>query len=166
MPRTRVHVDFNDVEEDGRIGALAESADDPSALVPGAEVTLWDEDGNTAQGRVVELADRGLVWIDPLRATWRSHLETSHHPANDLAITAAIGPINTVATTGSMFLSTAGTVSVNFLTPMTYFTFGGYLSIPTMGPFAAAGHPRPTFEDYYKVHCVTGVAPAAADVAA
>lgn len=74
MPNIRVHVDFNDIE-DGSLAALVRHADDPSALVPGARVLLWDEDGNTAEGSVTEIGDRGIVRISMLGGTWCSRLD-------------------------------------------------------------------------------------------
>jgi hypothetical protein len=71
MPDTRLHVDFNDTRQDGRLRGLSRYADDPSAITPGAQVELWDDEGNTAQGRVVELGDRGLVWFELISGTWR-----------------------------------------------------------------------------------------------
>src|SRR5216683_880392 len=77
MPDTRIHVDFNGVQEDGRIFALRRHADDPDALDAGSEVQLWDEDGNTALGRVAELGDRGLVSIEVVPWSW--YLLTGPH---------------------------------------------------------------------------------------
>src|SRR6266851_574080 len=71
MPDTRIHVDFNGVQEDGRIFALRRHADDPDALDAGSEVQLWYEDGNTALGRVAELGDRGLVSIEVVPGSWQ-----------------------------------------------------------------------------------------------
>src|SRR5450755_2636540 len=67
-----IEVDFNDFDDSNRLGALVANADDPSALDVGALVLLRDDDGNTAEGRVVELGDRGQVWLDVLRSTWRN----------------------------------------------------------------------------------------------
>lgn len=72
MPETRIHVDFNDVEDDGRIVALRRHADNPSAVHPGAVVELWDEDGNAARGRISELQARDIVLLDIMWDTWRT----------------------------------------------------------------------------------------------
>jgi hypothetical protein len=73
VPDARVHVDFNGVEDDGRVAALRSHADTPEALDPGVVVTLFDEDGNTALGRVAEIGERDLVWITVLWDSWNSH---------------------------------------------------------------------------------------------
>jgi hypothetical protein len=78
MPDTRVRVDFNDIRH-GRLRALTRNADDPSAVALGARVELWDDDGNAAEGRVVELADRGLVWLELVRGTWRDAVDPPRH---------------------------------------------------------------------------------------
>jgi hypothetical protein len=155
MPSPRVHVDFNDIEDDGRIGALVDSADDPSELQPGAIVTLWDEDGNTAQGRVAELADRGLVWIDLLRHTWRSHLEQSAHTVMaDWLLTAV-----------DMHSCTAGTASTSHIGAFyggSVYT-GNFIFVPAA--LNRMGHIRPRSEEWHsKVHSVAGVSLATAEV--
>ena len=73
MPDPRVHVDFNGVEEDDRIAVLRSHADHPAALEPGTVVRLFDEDGNSAQGRVAEIGERDLVWITVLWDSWSPH---------------------------------------------------------------------------------------------
>lgn len=70
MPEPRIHVDFNDIQEDGRISALKRHADIPEAVEPGALVALWDEDGDTAQGRVESVGERDLVEIEVLMDSW------------------------------------------------------------------------------------------------
>jgi hypothetical protein len=176
MPETpRVEVDFNDFEADGRLGALTSSADNPSALAPGVLVTLWDEDGNTAQGRVAELADRGLVWIDVLRETWRSGPEARSAEqvvAANLADLKSSGWVLCL-TAGSTtsFTTNFGVVAPDFylVQPIFHAVWG------TMGPLAAvrglAGWPQHPgwpqhldFAEYYKLRLVTGVAPATAEV--
>lgn len=72
MPENRIHVDFNGVEDSDRIVALRRHADSPSAVHPGALIELWDEDGNTAQGRVVELRDRDIVLLNVMWDTWQT----------------------------------------------------------------------------------------------
>ena len=72
MPNARIHVDFNDMEDGSRLVALRRHADSPLAVQPGGLVELWDEDGNTAQGRVVELQPRDIVLLDVLWDTWRT----------------------------------------------------------------------------------------------
>jgi hypothetical protein len=79
MPDARIHVDFNDIEDDS-LTALVRHADDPSALAPGVRVTLWDEEGNTAEGRVIELGERGVVRIALISGTWRSRLTPQQGP--------------------------------------------------------------------------------------
>lgn len=73
MPDPRVHVDFNGVDEDGCIVALRSHADNPEALELGTVVRLFDEDGNTALGRVTAIGERGLVWITVLWDSWSGH---------------------------------------------------------------------------------------------
>lgn len=73
MPDPRVHVDFNGVGEDGRLAALRSHADKPEALEPGVVVRLFDEDGNSALGRVAETGERDLVWITVLWDSWSPH---------------------------------------------------------------------------------------------
>lgn len=81
MPDPRIHVDFNGIQEDGRIFALRRHADVPAAVVPGASVQLWDEDGDTVQGRVVALSERDLVEIEVLEESWQPGEPPEEFPA-------------------------------------------------------------------------------------
>ncbi len=67
--RARVHVDFNDMDPDGMFLVLPQDADQLVAL--GSSVLLWDAEGNTAHGRVVDLRQRGRAVIEMLAGTWR-----------------------------------------------------------------------------------------------
>jgi hypothetical protein len=73
VPDPRVHVDFNGVEDDSRLAVLRSHADNPEGLEPGAVVSLFDEDGNSALGRVIETGERDLVWITVLWDSWSPH---------------------------------------------------------------------------------------------
>lgn len=55
----RVHVDFNDMDTTGRFFVLQDDAS--GELLPNSQVTLHDAEGNSAQGRVVELQDQAAV---------------------------------------------------------------------------------------------------------
>jgi hypothetical protein len=156
MPSTRVHVDFNDIEDDDRIGALTDDADDAGALVPGALVTLWDEDGNTAQGRVAELADRGLVWIDLLRNTWRSHPEERQHAASGYAPLTAFGVVSI----------TGGTAPTTLVAWPLVFSLSGQVLVMGVGPTPGKTQFAYASAHLYKMQSVTGLAPASAEVAA
>ena len=70
--RPRVHVDFNDLDTDGRFFVLP---DDVEGGVLGlrSEVVLVDEEGNSALGHVAELRERGRAIIVMAAGTWRSH---------------------------------------------------------------------------------------------
>ncbi len=72
MPDPRIHVDFNGIHEDGRLDVLTRHADDPSGVLPGALVELWDEDGNSALGRVIGVGERDLAQVEVMLDTWRS----------------------------------------------------------------------------------------------
>lgn len=68
----RIHVDFNGLQDDGCLIALRRHADRPSAVVPGTRVVLWDEEGNTAAGRILELGQREQLRIQVELRTWRA----------------------------------------------------------------------------------------------
>jgi hypothetical protein len=70
MDEVRVHVDFNDVDVDGRFFALPEDAERP--LVLGLPVALWDAEGNSARGRVVEVGQQGRAFVEMIAGTWQS----------------------------------------------------------------------------------------------
>lgn len=87
MPRARIHVDFNDVGDSGQVVALRRHADLPSAVQQHSLVELWDEDGNTAQGSVVELQARDTVILDVIWDTWRTaDAPTPAVPAGELGV--------------------------------------------------------------------------------
>lgn len=165
MPR--LEVDFNDFADDGRLGALRSSADNPSALALGELVTVWDDDGNTAQGRIVELADRDLVWIEVLRETWRSGLEarSAEHAAAAASLANPTSPAWVLSLTAgsakSFRVLAAPHFSVGFLSA---FMAGG-VGIQLAAVQGRAGWPQHLdFAEYYKLRLVTGVAPATAEV--
>jgi hypothetical protein len=58
----RVRVDFEDIEDSGRLTALPLEAGGP--LARGAVVALYDDRGNTAVGSVLKVGDGGLVLFD------------------------------------------------------------------------------------------------------
>lgn len=152
MPDARIHVDFNGIQEDGRITALTRHADDPSAVRPGALVVLWDEDGNTAQGRVVEVGDRDLVHIDVLLDTW-----LTEEAASSLESDSGDGSLLLFDDVGLIVVA-AGLVNCTFA--------GSSRESRTMRyVFSTRGfraHQR-TFETFYKVHSVNAKAPATSD---
>ena len=65
----RVHVDFNDMDPEGMFVVLPQDTDRLVAL--GAHVLLWDADGNTAHGRVVDLRQHGRAVVEMVTGTWR-----------------------------------------------------------------------------------------------
>src|SRR6266542_1635364 len=69
--RPRVHVDFNDMDQEGRFFVLPDDVED-GALGPGSAVMLVDEEGNSALGRVAELMERGRAIIAMTAGSWRS----------------------------------------------------------------------------------------------
>ena len=152
MPDTRVHVDFNDIQH-GRLRALSRNADDPSAIAPGAQVELWDDDGNTAQGRVVELADRGLVWFELIRGTWRDPVD---RPQPDPDLVQAWWPAAWIVLGSGLSVvlgSGYGHKSKDASWNMAFIS----------GPPSMHVQPlHEEIEDYYKLSLATGAAPVAA----
>lgn len=84
MPDPRIYVDFNDLQ-DGGLSALTRHAADPSAVVVGAYVTLLDEEGNCARGRVTAVEDTGLARIEMLPGTWHDRLAAPALDAEQLS---------------------------------------------------------------------------------
>jgi hypothetical protein len=163
----RIEVDFNDFEDDGRLGALASSADDASALEPGVLVTLWDEDGNAAQGRVSELGDRGQVWIDVLRPTWRSASEMSaeHVVSSGFRDATSSVVFFTIRSAGLVEPFEAAATPTVYFDPM-------LIVVPSMhGRVGAAVLHRAgwpvglNFAESYKLRSVVGTAPVTAELA-
>jgi len=70
VPDPRVHVDFNEVDEDGLVAVLRTHAEGPDELSVGTVVQLFDEDGNTALGRVDSTGPNGLLWTAVLWDSW------------------------------------------------------------------------------------------------
>lgn len=66
----RVNVDFNDMDQDGRLFVLPEDAEHP--LWQHALVVLGDAEGNHARGRVVEIRDGGRAVIEMIAGSWLS----------------------------------------------------------------------------------------------
>jgi hypothetical protein len=64
----RVLVDFNDLDDAGQLYTLPEDASRP--LGPAVRVILWDGEGNTALGQVVEITEHGRAIIDMTPGTW------------------------------------------------------------------------------------------------
>jgi hypothetical protein len=153
MPEPRVHVDFNDIEEDGRLGGLTRNADDPSALQRGTRVVLWDEEGNSAEGLVAELGDRDLVWFEVVPDTWRSWHENSvDSPDHEYPV-----PSRDAVMIYIWSAWAAGGIVV----------LGGVGSGKSLTMLHALGALHAArFEDYYGQSMVTGVAPTAAGVGA
>lgn len=142
MPDTRVHVDFNDIRH-GRLRALSRNADDPSAIAVGGQVELWDDDGNTAQGRVVELADRGLVWFELIRGTWRDPVATPQSDPQLMQTWWLSWPMRWAV------LSTAHGPR--------------FVDASSNAVIVISGLRHGDIEDYYKLSLVTGAAPVTAD---
>lgn len=69
--RLRVHVDFNDMDQEGRFFVLPEDVED-GTLDPGSAVVLVDEEGNNALGHVAELMERGQALVAMTAGSWRS----------------------------------------------------------------------------------------------
>jgi hypothetical protein len=67
--RVHVHVDFNDMDLDGRFFVLPEDAGGLLSLH--SQVLLQDAEGNSALGTVVELMDRGRAIIAMTAGSWR-----------------------------------------------------------------------------------------------
>jgi len=65
---TRIAVDFNDFEPDGRLTALVDDADGPILL--GDRVVLGDSDGNRCQAAVDEIQDNGVVFLEMDWSSW------------------------------------------------------------------------------------------------
>lgn len=74
MPDSRdhvhVHVDFNDVDMDGRFFVLPEDATGSLAL--NMPVVLQDAEGNNAQATVVEVMTGGRAMLAMVAGSWRS----------------------------------------------------------------------------------------------
>lgn len=79
--RPRVHVDFNDMDQQGRFFVLPEDIED-GTLGLGSNVVLVDEEGNSALGHVAELMERGQALIAMAAGSWRS----------DAAVAVTVGP--------------------------------------------------------------------------
>jgi hypothetical protein len=153
MPEPRIHVDFNGIQEDGRISALARHADVPSAVLPGTLVKLWDGDGNTANGRVAELGDGGLVRIDVLLDTWRTLDDAAPSPdqASTDPATMLVNVAVAVLTTGPANCTFAAGSSDESRSVYYVYKRGGFHAVGT------------TFENFYKLRSVTVEAPATSD---
>lgn len=66
----RVHVDFNEIDDRGRVFARRVDSDKPLAL--GAEAVLYDLDGNTARGHVTETTGHPGAFIEMQPGTWNA----------------------------------------------------------------------------------------------
>lgn len=152
MPEPRIHVDFNGIQEDGRITALTRLADEPSAVEPDALVELWDEDGNTAKGRVVELGDRGQARIKVLLDTWRTE-----DPAPSPGLASIGHPLATL--NGAWVVQFVGVGAFTFAARSLDADQTVYLIHYGAGVRAALH----TFADYYKLRSVTVEEPATSD---
>ena len=88
----RVHVDFNDMDPQGMFVVLPQDADRLVAL--GSQVLLWDTEGNTAHGRVVDLRQRGRAVVEMLAGTWRrAPVEGLAAPTIDEQLEALLAPL-------------------------------------------------------------------------
>jgi len=63
-----VHVDFNDMDTDGRFFVLPDDA--TAKLVLNSEVSLYDAEGNGARGSVVELHESGAM-VAMIAGSWQ-----------------------------------------------------------------------------------------------
>jgi len=70
VPDPRVHVDFNEVDEGGHVAALKAHVDRPDEVRVGTVVRLFDEDGNTALGRVDSTGPGDLIGAAVLWDSW------------------------------------------------------------------------------------------------
>lgn len=85
----KVCVDFNDMDLDGRFVVSPQDSDRLVAL--GMSVLLWDAEGNTARGRVVNLRQRGRAVVEMLPGTWqRATVENLSAPTRPMTETAAV----------------------------------------------------------------------------
>jgi len=66
--RVRVHVDFNDMDSQGRFYVLPEDISGELALH--SQVTLYDAEGNSAQGVVAELLTGHKAMIAMIPGSW------------------------------------------------------------------------------------------------
>jgi hypothetical protein len=69
--RPRVHVDFNEMDPQGRFFVLPEDVED-GALGLRSAVVLVDEEGNSARGQVTELMEQGRAIVAMLAGSWQS----------------------------------------------------------------------------------------------
>src|SRR5260370_769178 len=74
-----VHVDFNEMDLDGRFFVLPEDAG--GRLPLNAQVILEDAEGNSARGTVVELMGQGRAMIAMLAGTWHRREAVAVSPA-------------------------------------------------------------------------------------
>jgi hypothetical protein len=162
----RLEVDFNDFDDDGRLGALVTSAEDPSALAVGALVLLWDEDGNTAQGRVVELAERGRVWLDVLRPTWHSGRDGTAEQVVAAALANVAPPVGlfqAVRPTACL-VTPFGTDATPGFQFGQFFLFMGYPRLQAHATHSSAWPDHLDFAESYKLRSIAGVAPVTAEL--
>jgi len=69
--QVHAHVDFNEMEADGRFFVLPDDVSGSLALrLP---VVLRDAEGNSASGIVVELLDGGRAMLAMIAGSWRAH---------------------------------------------------------------------------------------------
>jgi hypothetical protein len=73
----RVHVDFNDMDVQGRFFVLLDDASGELHL--NTQVTLYDAEGNRAEGTVVELRGDQAAIVEIVAGSWR------HAPAPPLS---------------------------------------------------------------------------------
>src|ERR1700722_9128216 len=163
-----IEVDFNDFDDSNRLGALLANADDPSALDVGTVVLLKDDDGNTAQGRVVEVGDRGQVWLDVLRSTWHNGpAETA-----DQMITTALANADPpawffllVTPPGNSPSAFGASMRADFYLSPLVVTVGGSLVRFQARTHGLTGWPSGLgFTDCYKLRSTSGVAPVTAEL--
>lgn len=64
----QVHVDFNDMDAEGRFFVLPEDATGELAL--DSEISLFDAEGNCARGIVVDLTESGAM-VATIAGSWR-----------------------------------------------------------------------------------------------
>jgi len=69
--KVHAHVDFNEMEADGRFFVLPDDVSGSLAL--SLPVVLRDAEGNSANGVVVELLDGGRAMLAMIAGSWRAH---------------------------------------------------------------------------------------------
>jgi hypothetical protein len=77
--RPHVHVDFNDMDPEGRFFVLPEDVEG-GVLGLRSAVVLVDEEGNRALGHVAELMERGQAIVAMTAGSWQSEVAAVQEP--------------------------------------------------------------------------------------